>query len=507
MNNDQPKKQGELAELIKHADENSDSTADVLCKEMELTPKGSKKTRGVVGEFIRSYKVKQPEQSNQAWLSYEFSKYPDIWKDEEESKRAAQDVVENIDSYEVAKQDLQEHCDKGLSRDNWLAKKIEQGAIANGANDFGAYAGGIESAINEANQANIDLMYRRDGNLSQQPNWDGFYAEQHHADTFNMDAAAKGSEYRAEVLRSTNKNSVDLVIRDKTGKIVRKYQSKYGADANATDAAFKKNEGYPCQRKLVPEGQDVLKSTDHIEIDGVNSKKLSKEEAVEQHEKQKEGKAKEYDWNEASSAGIAKNIGKQACGAALLAVGFQGVCILGRRIWNGLTDKINPSVEEDVGEFFDKSIKSATSTGLSVAVTGGVTVAVKSGWLGKTLKNTPAGRIASTVCVGIENMKILYRLGKGELTGEEALDQMGSTTCCLVGGIAGGAAAGAALGTVLGPVGTMVGGVVGGIAGSTVGTAVYEGGKKIVSTAVNAVKDTAEWASDKVSNFVSFFGF
>ncbi len=176
--------------------------------------------------------------------------------------------------------------------------------------------------------------------MNQQLNLDGFIAEQHHADTFNLDAVAKGSEYRAEVLKPKSggtygKNSVDVVIRDGEGKIVRRYQAKYGADADATDTLLKKGD-YRGQRKLVPEGQseDIPGSTETIEIDGVESEPLSKQgsqrEATQSPEK---AEAKQYDWNETSGIDIAKNIGKNAGTAALLSVGFQGARILGRRIW------------------------------------------------------------------------------------------------------------------------------------------------------------------------------
>ncbi len=229
-----------------------------------------------------------------------------------------------------------------------------------------------------------------------------------------------------------------------------------------------------------------------------------------QRRAQEEAEAKQYDWNETSRIDIAKNIGQKAGAAALLSVGFQGARILGRRIWNGITGKENNSAGEDLQEFVQSSLKSAATSGLTVAVTGGVTVAVKSGWLGNALKNTPAGRIANAVCIGIENAKILCKFAKGEITGAEALDQAGSATCSLVGGLAGGAkgaSIGAALGTALGPVGTaiggVVGGVVGGIAGSTVGEAIYEGGKKIVSTVVDSIKSVGSAISSGVSSVFS----
>jgi hypothetical protein len=113
--------------------------------------------------------------------------------------------------------------------------------------------------------------------------------------------------------------------------------------------------------------------------------------------------------------------------------GISGARILGRRIWKGITGQENNSAEEDLQEFVQSALKSAATSGLSVAVTGAVTVAVKSGWLGTVLKNTPAGRIANAVCIGIENAKVLYKYATGEITAEEALDQAGSVTCSLVG--------------------------------------------------------------------------
>ena len=128
-------------------------------------------------------------------------------------------------------------------------------------------------------------------------------------------------------------------------------------------------------------------------------------------------------------------------------------------------------------------------------MSGAVVVAARNGWIG-ALRNTPAGRIAGIVHVGMENAKVLYKLAKGEMNGDEALDAMGATTSSAVGGLAG-AAKGVALGTTFaGPVGAFVGGVVGGMAGSKIGQAVYEGGKAIVKTAAKVVSTVVEGAVD-----------
>ena len=211
-----------------------------------------------------------------------------------------------------------------------------------------------------------------------------------------------------------------------------------------------------------------------------------------------EEEVKQYDWNDINKKVIAQNIGKNALISSSMAVGFQGARILGRRIWNSLTGKENQSVERDLKEFVTSALESGANAGFTVAVTGGVTVAVKSGFLGHALKATPVGRIASAVTVGIENIKVFNRYAKGELTAQEALDQAGQVTTCTIGSIvagAKGASVGATIGTVLGPVGTVIGGVAGGVIGAMAGSAVadkvYKAGKSIARKTVDTVKSVA----------------
>ncbi len=495
----------------------SEQAATFIESKLSLTDENKAKTKNVIVEFVQSYKHKSLDQSNVDWLQNQFGKYPEIWNAPEESLLVAHDIVTNIDGFDHSSESLKNHKDKGLSRELWLEKQIELAAKVHGINDVGAYAAEIENAIDIANANNQNLIYRNDGLLNQQLNLDGFIAEHQHVNDFNLDAVAKNSEYRAKVLEpkpgeTYGKNSVDMVVIDGNGKIVRRYQAKYGADAKATDVLLKKGD-YRGQRKLVPKGQsrDIEGSTEVIEIDGVTSKAVSKEDVkLQQRKAQEKAEIKKYDWNDTNRKAVAKSIGKQAALSACISVGYQGGRVLGRRIWNSLTGKQNQSINEDLQEFVGSAVKSAGSTGIAVAVTGGITVAVKSGWLGNVLKATPAGRIANAVCVGIENVKVLTKLARGEITSMEALDQAADTTICTIASIAAGtkgAVVGAGLGTVLGPVGTVIGGVVGGVvgglAGSTVAKALYEGGKKVIKTAVDTVKSIGSSIASGVSSIAS----
>lgn len=492
-----------------------EKVADFVEAEFEITPENKLATAKTVGNFIHSYRNKSAEQSNQEWLTQRFLKYENLWESQEALREDAYQIVEQVEGFYRSKHELEEYESQGGTQEAWLAKQIEMGAKLNGFNDVGQYAQIIDNAVSQGNQSMADLMYCKSGAFNQQYNLDGFIAENHHVASFNIDAAANGSKLRAEVLKPEsgyNKNSVDIVIKDENGKIIKRYQSKYGADSKSTGKLFDKGD-YRGQRKLVPKGHtdDINNSTDHIEADGIKSKPLTKEEAKEiQRKMQEERIAREYTWNDANKTIIVKNIGKQALVSSAVACGFHGVRIVGRRIWNTLTGKVNQTVTEDLSEFVESSLKSGASAGFTVAVTGGVTVAVKSGWLGTAVKNTPVGRIASAVTLGIENLKVASRYAKGELTASEALDEAGRITMTTVGSIAAGAkgvTAGAAIGSALGPIGALVGGVAGGIAGSMLGGAVadkvYSAGKEIVSKTVDTVRSVASSIGSGVKSMVS----
>ncbi|GMO43112.1 MAG: hypothetical protein Pg6C_04710 [Treponemataceae bacterium] len=507
----------ELAARIEEGAEHPEEQAAALETALDIrpSPENEQETRETVLSFVHSYSKKAPETQDVTWLEDEFAKHPDVWANDEERKNSAAVIVERVYAFEAEKRKLAECREKGISRESYLKTAIETGAKAQGVTDFGNYASKIDKALDTATRQMRDTVYTNAGGINQNPNLDGYIAEQHHVDTFNIEAAAQGkTQYHAERLGSNTNKSVDIVVKDENGIIrPQKYQSKYGADADTTQEYFAERSGYPFQRKLVPKGQakDVPNSTEAIDFGGVKSKPLSKAEAKELQRKiQEEQEAKQYEWNEVNSKAIAKNIGQKAGLAAVLAVGFQGARILGRRIWNRITGKPNNPVEKDAEEFAKSAIESGASAGLTVAVTGGMTVAVKRGLLGTVLKSTPVGHIANAVCVGIENVKILAEFATGKITGEEALNKAGDATTSLVGSLAlgaKGAAVGAAIGTVLGPVGAAIGGIaggiVGGIAGSTVGHAIWEGGKAIVKTVGKVIRGIGEGIKNAASGFVN----
>lgn len=377
------------------------------------------------------------------------------------------------------------------------------------AQEASKYLQNLDHALDTANESLYRTIHTQAGAISQNPHLDGFIAEQHHAQTFNLNAEAAGSPYRAKVLEPAGngyaKNSVDIVIVDDSSHVVRRYQSKYCKDAEATAKAFEHGD-YRGQQKLVPEGQEqdiAKKVTTVIEApDGTTSSPLSKERAKELQDEAQSGKWNDLNWNEYKAKDLAIGIGKQAGQAALMGaavgVGFD----VARKVWNG---------EEIKGEeLVETAIVSGTDFGVKVAAAGALKIGAEKEIIKAIPKGTPAGTIANIAHVAIENVKIVGKMVAGELSAKEGFEKMEQTTVATVAGISTstkGAAIGATIGTVFGPVGTAAGGFIGGtvgyMAGSKVGETIVKGVQKIREKAKNVVKSIGRSVSNVISSVSS----
>lgn len=492
------------SDLITSADYQNQQ-ADQIAKELFDGEANAEKTGSLIAHFVASYERHKDAQPVDEWLTAEFRQYPTIWQNDAEIESTVRDIVASVQAANDAKESLYAHLDKGKSRENWLVKRIEEGAAAAGVTQVGLYAEQIDQEVLQANVKSFNAIFNRQGDLlgdwevSANPHLHGFLAEVDVANQFNLNASASHAGISAEVVGSTGLNSADLVLRDAAGTVLQNVQVKSYADVNQAIKNIRSHGYQPGTTLLVHDNQverlrqefPDLNVTSRLEAGGVSSDMPSHEQLKKlQYNAQMREESRQYQWNDVNRINIAKGIGKHALVGAGIAAGMQGARILGRRVWNTITGKENPPASEDLKEFFASSVKSGQHVGVQVAVSGAVVVAVKNGWLGTLLRGTSAGRIANAVYVGMENAKILYKLAKGDISGTEALDAMGNVSCSALGGLAGagiGMTKGAAIGLILGPVGAaiggFVGGVVGGMAGSKIGEAVYEGGKVIIKTA------------------------
>ncbi|WP_158654208.1 hypothetical protein [Helicobacter felis] len=106
------------------------------------------------------------------------------------------------------------------------------------------------------------------------------------------------------------------------------------------------------------------------------------------------------------------------------------------------------------------------------------------------------------------------RCGKGEITGEQAIEKLHENSLSTIAGIIFGAAgegllmgALASLGVVLGPIGAAVSGFIGAtlgyMAGSAVGQKIAEASKSIVSSAVSGIKSAISAVGNAVKSVAS----
>lgn len=489
-----------------------------------ITEKEAEEVSKLQRKFLESYAASKDKMTVEEWLPKELKKQLPKRK-KEEIQAMSTEIIETLKITENMKKSQQEAIANGRSKESWLASTLMQSTSHMSAKESAKYLHGLDEAIEKANTEMYETIMTKGSGFqlpNQNPNLDGFIAEQHHVNSFNLDAAAKGSDLRAEVPElkpgeTYSKNGFDIVIKDGTGKRIHQYQLKYGATAEDTIRMLK-NGNYNNQTIVVPEDQveAVQKAfpnktvTSKISEDGVSSKSLTKEDAKKLQEDAQSGNFMEAEWNEYSNREIAIGIGKQTGYACLQGAAIGAGMNIAAKVWNG--EEINGE------EVIEAAVVSGADFGVKTATAGALKVASEKGILKIIPKGTPAGTIANIAFVAVENVKVLGKVASGELTIKEGIDVMQQTTGACVAGIAAsteGAAIGASIGMCLGPVGAAVGGFIGGtlgyMAGSTVGKAVVKGVQKVRDTAIKAVKSVGKAVVSGVKSFcsgvASLFGF
>ena len=398
------------------------------------------------------------------------------------------------------------------------------------ANRANTYVDNVNLAIGKSNEEILSALTTKTGEISQNPNLDGFIFEERHAGTFNIDAAVKEKNYYAKALKpeigeTYGKNSIDMTIED-SSKIVRKYQAKAYKNANETAKSFyDRQQGYKYkfQSKLVPSDQtgDIPNSVDKMKFGEVESKNISKEEIKNIQEKYQSGDKEAVKFSfekDVDALAISKQLGKQAVINGTMGVGIGMALDVGTKLVSG--------EEVEVAEVIEAGVKTGTSMGLSTAVAGGIRVAVEKNVLPKVLSkilssNSVIGAIAGA---SMDIIGTSFKLGSGEISLGEATRNIGKSIGSAYGAIiASGWGYGIAMSAmaglgVIGTVGAVIGvgvavvtSVVCGLVGSKVGGAIAEGiGKitkpivdgavEIVKAGANAVKNLAKGAWEGVKN-------
>ena len=550
-----------VAEIVDDVSEEERKDFEVyeLKKEENLTKKQKEELSSLIKKYLKSYSKYKDKMSIEEWLMLMFREdFPEL--DEKEIIKLKDEVVNGTnESYKIYKE-VKRAGELGINPSEYFATKIEndeefkkienkkeillkldeeltddavdkiytlsQMDIPNESNLDTAtsigktlgqtavnnYIGNIDRAIENANANIQDTILRQDGYINQNPNLDGFIAESHHANTYNIDAATKELKLRAEDLKPDvyGKNSVDIVIKKVSNgseEIVRKYQAKFGKDAKATESYFKDKLGdfkYRFQRKLVSSDQvnDIPNGVDKIEYGGAKSKPISKSEIKNMQEKVQSGDKNALDLsfkNDVSTHEVLKRVGYKAVRNGIYSGAIAVGVNIGKKIITG--EKINGE------EVVETAIKTGATTGVTTAVHGAMVTAAKKGILkGAFAKSTFVSAVAFSA---VEAVSTVCKVGTGEMSLKEGVDSLGETfTTGAV--IAKGMAVTSA--TIAGALGagalvTTVATVAAGAVVATVGTAVtkpiYKGTKAIVSEVVSGAKKVASAGAKAVKTVAS----
>ncbi|MDE6950348.1 MAG: hypothetical protein K2P64_05455 [Lachnospiraceae bacterium] len=483
-------------------------------------------------EFLESYATSKDKMPVEEWLPQELQKQlPERTSDE--IQEMSTEIIASLKVTEEMKASQQKAIASGRSKESWFASTVLQSTSQMSAQESAKYLQSLDDAVKNANAAMHEAITTKGSGYtipSRNPNLDGFIAEQHHVNSFNMDAAAKGSGLRAEVQplkpgETYSKNGFDVIIKDANGNRIHQYQVKYGATAEDTIRMLKAG-NYNNQIIVVPAEQveAVQKAfpnktvTSTIGVGNVKSKPLTKEQAKKLQEQAQKGNFMDADWNDYVAKDIAIGIGKQTGYACLQGAAVGAGMALATKVWNG--DPI------DGEEIVETAIISGADFGVKTATAGALKAASEKGILKVIPKGTKGGTFANIAFVAIENVKVLGKVAAGELTAKEGIEVMQQTTAACVVGLAA-SAKGAAIGTsigsvvapvlgsVLGPVGIVVGGFIGStvgyMAGSKFGQAVVKGCHKVREKAVEIVKSVGSVVVDGIKSLArgvaSLFGF
>lgn len=467
-----------------------------------ITHEEGQQVASTISDFMSSYAKKSESTSDGKWLLTQFKEVmPE--KNETEITQICDEIIDGIQSQESAKEALHSALSQGRSKESWFAQEMKKATSGMSAVESAKYLQSLDDAVDTANQQLIDTITTKSGAISQNQNLDGFIAEDYHAQTFNLNAAARGSHYRARVLKphgkSYTKNSVDIVIDDlDTGRISRRYQAKYGRDM-ATSQAMYDAGNYRGQRLLTPEDQIIAP-------DSTASNILSKQQAKGLQEKAQSGEWQNLNWNEYTTkdiaTGIAKNVGMAGAQGMLIGTGFE----LARQICK----------DENINT--ERALESGLATGADFGIKTAVAGALKTASEKGTLSILPKGTSASTCTViaftAVENVKVLGEVASGNLTpfeGYEKIEQVTTSSICGLVSATEGAAVGAEVLSCLGPIGAAVGGFIGGtvgyVAGSGISNALVKGFqsvRRVISEhVVKPIFETAKRAWEGAKSFVS----
>ena len=367
--------------------------------------------------------------------------------------------------------------------------------IFSASGDTAGYVREVDAAIESAKQNLLKSAAEKGGLRVAYAQ--GFFAEAWHTETFNLDAAVKRMrDLHAHMPKSNALKSADVIVRGpgtdtevgakywSTGKNSVDEQKGYGdqrrlipsdqvAEANAyldrqieVDAASAKPNRQENAARL-REVRDNL--TDRIEVDGVMSKPLGRNESEARTKRARRGEvAVQADFDVA-------RIGTESLRAGAVAAGITIGATVAPRIYDELLYR------HRAGEFQDDALKrifhgtasTAAEAALRASVATAITISARAGALGEAARGVNPTLVGTLTYLAIEAAKDIGKYQRGEITEEQLADGMMRKSVVATAG-----AYGAAIAQVVIPIPFL-----GAMIGATLGSIIASAGYKFLDTA------------------------
>jgi hypothetical protein len=368
-----------------------------------------------------------------------------------------------------------------------------------GATQGDAYAGRVEAAIDkcqESLQNEAARLENVDPDILK-----GWLAEQWHAETFNVSAAAKGSNLSAQV-PGDNQTGRDVVYGDPSQPTYAELKYSKSAERIATEL---NNPGYENSAKVVPSDQldsvrdiarrralynqdhnrdkaaqyedTAIRAQDHIEQNGISSKPLSEARAKEiADDSKQDGEIDPDKYGLQSEAFVEwSDVARQGGESALVAAALSAAISASTHIWPILKDaidrgEIDPKLIQNLG---NSVFESASSAGLRGGVAGCLTVACKTGLMGEFLNGVSPNAIGMATTMALNSIKYSIRMHQGTMSHQDFVHRSLRDASALTGGLYG-----AAVGQMIIPI-PLLGALVGNLVGATLGATAYQGAHQV----------------------------
>ena len=130
-----------------------------------LTEKEARTVREMFKEYLARYKEKDPSMSDKEWLEELFrTELPEMTQ--EEAKQDAEEIVESIKTFDENLASINEASKKGVSKESWLADKIQEASVGMSVQEYGRRLQGLDDVLYAKNEELADaLTTAKDGEI------------------------------------------------------------------------------------------------------------------------------------------------------------------------------------------------------------------------------------------------------------------------------------------------------------------------------------------------------